>query len=323
MSEPLPVDANSETHVNASGSIEEVLPNLCQRLRRRMTWILSVQRIPPQDWEDLIQTALLQAVSKWSEIRDPEAWLLATLSNRCLMYRRRRLVESCRFVELDAAVEATAASVAEQAKCDLLADLKAACRNLPPSQHLLVVCCCHLGLSPTESASATGLAHGSVRKTLSRAYARLRELLGELPRPARARASARSVRRRSPNRRPRAPAAWTAAVRTWLIEAGYTAWTSKSYRAHLSSAGLALGDRPLTELTPDALASYRTEQIQHGQARGKHMGARLQVLCTFLTWAGKCGLHGIDADNLRLALLGSQVARRCPSASRRAELGTT
>jgi DNA-directed RNA polymerase specialized sigma24 family protein len=56
------------------------------KLRR----ILFRYRIPARDADDLLQETLLVLVSKQENVRNPDAWLQATLSNRCVLYWRQR-----------------------------------------------------------------------------------------------------------------------------------------------------------------------------------------------------------------------------------------
>src|SRR5258708_39930402 len=118
--------------VSESRSIDDVLADVYQGLRRPIGRVLQRYRIPVEDAEDLIQTVLLLAVSKWSAIRDPEAWLIGTLQNRCILYWRGRLQFKRRFVQLDATAEPAAAPA--QARWELLAGLGAASRPLPAHQ---------------------------------------------------------------------------------------------------------------------------------------------------------------------------------------------
>ena len=199
--------------MNEGHAVAELTPEVYQRLRRRMELVLYGYRIPRQDREDLVQTTWLLAASQWGKIRQPEAWVLGTLRNRCLIYQRDRLQHACRFVPLDGIGEAAAAIAPMPSKGELLADLGAAWRRLPRTQRRLVWLRFHLGLTSREAARAAGLARDSVRKILNRAQARLRELLGEPPRVG---ASPRPARRRLRRRRAPAPPAWRAAVDAWL-----------------------------------------------------------------------------------------------------------
>jgi RNA polymerase sigma factor (sigma-70 family) len=67
-------------------SLAESLERVGPKLRR----ILFRYRIPARDADDLLQETFLVLVSKQESVRNPEAWLQVTLSNRCVLYWRRR-----------------------------------------------------------------------------------------------------------------------------------------------------------------------------------------------------------------------------------------
>lgn len=67
-------------------SLAEALERMGPKLRR----ILFRYRIPARDADDLLQETFLVLVSKQESVRNPDAWLQATLSNRCVLYWRRR-----------------------------------------------------------------------------------------------------------------------------------------------------------------------------------------------------------------------------------------
>lgn len=67
-------------------SLAEVLERVGPRLRR----ILFRYRIPARDADALLEETFLVLVSKQESVRNPDAWLQATLSNRCVLYWRRR-----------------------------------------------------------------------------------------------------------------------------------------------------------------------------------------------------------------------------------------
>ena len=79
------LDQNLETQQD-DWSLDDLLRSLQGRLER----ILFRYQIPPQDSEDVLQEAVLTLIYKRTKIRDPEAWLVATLRNRCLMYWRSK-----------------------------------------------------------------------------------------------------------------------------------------------------------------------------------------------------------------------------------------
>lgn len=277
--------------VSDSRPIEEMLSD--RRLRRSMGRVLYEYRIPVQDAEDLIQDAMLLAVSKWSGIWAPEAWLFATLRNRCILYWRAHAQHDRRFAQLDDTAMQPA-SAPEQARWELLADLGAALRRLPATQRRLVVLRCRLGLTSPEAATAIGLANVSVRKVFNRGLARLREELGEPP--------------RRPQGRPRladprpVPTEWSAAVDVWLEASSLHLRTRRNYRLHLTAAGSAIG-RSLAELAPANLAAYRAALLADGRAPGTHVCVLVAVR-SFLLWAGEHGLHPIDEESLKTALRG-------------------
>lgn len=290
--------------VSESLSIDDVLPEVYRQLRGQIARVLQKYCIPVEDAEDLVQTVLLLAVTKWSGIRDPEAWLVGTLQKRCILYWRGQMQHRRRFEQLDDATALLAAAPA-QARWELLADLGAAARRLPTSQRRLVVLRFQLGLTPPEAAAAAGLAPSSVRKILSRGLAGLREQLSE-PRPQR---PAR------PRRRP--PAAWRAAVASWLGASSLRSHTRGVYRSHVAAAEASMGSPPLAKLAPAHLATYRAALLEDGRAPGTHV-CELMALRSFLLWALERGLHGVDAESLRTALRGWHLGERRRRAAPRA-----
>lgn len=68
----------------------ETLGELATRLEPRLKQIVHRYRIPAQDAEDLLQTALIATLRNWPDLADPEGWLIRTVINQCLMYHRSR-----------------------------------------------------------------------------------------------------------------------------------------------------------------------------------------------------------------------------------------
>lgn len=68
----------------------EPLEELAQRLEPRLKQLMARYRIPAQDAEDLVQTALIATLRSYSTLADPEGWLVRTVINQCLMYHRSR-----------------------------------------------------------------------------------------------------------------------------------------------------------------------------------------------------------------------------------------
>lgn len=159
----------------AEPSLEEILARAEPRLKR----VLSRYRIPAQDADDLLQETFLIMVSKWGSIRNPDAWLLATLSNRCIIYWRKYrnrlwdLVDTA-ILELLAEAEAPA-----QEKSNLRFDLDSLLSALPDRCRSMLRLRYGLGCSTAEAAERTGYCKSSVRKVTRRCLAALtQQLLG-------------------------------------------------------------------------------------------------------------------------------------------------
>ncbi|HJX26346.1 MAG TPA: sigma-70 family RNA polymerase sigma factor [Thermoanaerobaculia bacterium] len=71
-------------------SEEPELAALLERVGPRLKRILYRFRIPARDADTLLEETLLILVSKQGSVRSADAWLLATLSNRCVLYWRGR-----------------------------------------------------------------------------------------------------------------------------------------------------------------------------------------------------------------------------------------
>ena len=157
-------------------SLEELL----ETLRRRLERILFRYQIPPEDSDDVLQEAVLTLIYKRPKIRDPEAWLVATLRNRCLMYwrsRRSRLYDAVdtHILELVAKPGGT-----PQEHQDVQADLEQALSQLPERCRTLLRLRYGLGYKPAEVAERMGYRPSSIRKITSRCLSALTRQLEEL-----------------------------------------------------------------------------------------------------------------------------------------------
>jgi RNA polymerase sigma factor (sigma-70 family) len=159
---------------------ESTFEDLIERVHPRLRRVLSRYRIPPQDAEDLIQEAFLILVTKWGTVQNPEAWLLATLANRCIIYWRKsrsRLWDLVDGVVLELLAEAGPPA---QDGMDLRMDLEALVANLPDRCRSLLRLRYQLGCTTTETAEKTGYCRSSIRKVTRRCIAALAtQLLGQ------------------------------------------------------------------------------------------------------------------------------------------------
>jgi RNA polymerase sigma factor (sigma-70 family) len=152
---------------------KEPLEQLLRRLRPRLKQVLARYRVPAHDAEDLVQEALVATIQKWGEIQDPEAWILVTLRNRCVVYWRKRrtsLYNSVDTVILELLTEPVAAP---QERAELLWDLNDLMENLPARCRKLLRLRYGLGYDSSEVAEQMGYHPSSVRKVARRCMAAL------------------------------------------------------------------------------------------------------------------------------------------------------
>lgn len=120
-----------------------------------------------------MQEALVSTIQKWDEIQDPEAWLMVTLRNRCVVYWRKRrnaLYNSVDTAILELLSEPVAAP---QEKAELLWDLNNLLEELPPRCRKLLRLRYGLGFDSAEVAEQMGYHPSSVRKVARRCMAAL------------------------------------------------------------------------------------------------------------------------------------------------------
>lgn len=154
---------------------EESLDELLVRLRPRLKQVLYRYQVPPEDAEDILQEALLATVLKWERIRNPEAWLVVTLKNRCLMYWRRRRGSICTPMDAITLELVSEPEQPVQEREHLRWDVESMIDNLPRRHQDLLRLRYLMGHTPSEVADHLGYRRSSVRKLASRALARLSE----------------------------------------------------------------------------------------------------------------------------------------------------
>ncbi|HET9225597.1 MAG TPA: sigma-70 family RNA polymerase sigma factor [Thermoanaerobaculia bacterium] len=168
-----PREAKDQMAVSDQPAGRESIDQLLRRLRPRLKQVLGRYRIPAHDAEDLIQEALISTIQKWETIQDPEAWLLVTLRNRCVVYWRKRrntLYNSVDTAILELLSEPVAAP---QERAELLWDLNNLLEELPPRCRKLLQLRYGLGYDSSEVAEKMGYHPSSVRKVARRCMAAL------------------------------------------------------------------------------------------------------------------------------------------------------
>jgi RNA polymerase sigma-70 factor (ECF subfamily) len=153
--------------------VEATLEGFLSRFRPRLKALFAHYKIPPQDTEDILQQALLALVYQRQAVRDPEAWLVGTLRNKCLLYwreHRRKLYDN-----VDAAVlecMAQPMSPAQEGN-DLRRDLETAMELLPERCRSLLSLRYRQGYEPPELAERLGYSPASISKITTRCLAAL------------------------------------------------------------------------------------------------------------------------------------------------------
>ncbi|MEM7480328.1 MAG: RNA polymerase sigma factor [Acidobacteriota bacterium] len=159
-----------------SSSLEALL----ERSRGRLGRVLYRYRIPAQDAEDLLQETFLILVRQWETIRNPDAWLLVTLRNRCVIYWRRHKIRLFDMVD-DAILEFLADGRApSQEKADLKVDLEEVLERLPLRCRRVLRLRYGLGFTAAEAGKRLGYQPSSIPKVTHRCLAQLAQQLLEV-----------------------------------------------------------------------------------------------------------------------------------------------
>lgn len=153
--------------------VDTSLEDFLKRVRPRLKAQFQRYSIPPQDTEDILQQALLALIYQRQAIRDPEAWLIGTVRNKCLLYwraHRRKLYEA-----VDAAVLECMAEPLQPAQetSDVRRDLAAAIEELPERCRSLLSLRYQQGYEPAEVAERLGYSQSSISKITQRCLAAL------------------------------------------------------------------------------------------------------------------------------------------------------
>jgi RNA polymerase sigma-70 factor (ECF subfamily) len=158
---------------DVGGAIDTLIDRLQPKLRR----ILSRYRLPPEDAEDVLQQSLLDFVYKRHTLYNPEAWLLATVRNRSIIYWRQRRSQICEAVDSSILELVAKPQAPSQGQIALRHDLERVLDRLPPRCRSLLKLRYAYGFKPTEVAEQLGYRPSSVRKVTSRCLARLNQHL--------------------------------------------------------------------------------------------------------------------------------------------------
>ena len=153
--------------------VESSLESFLRGVQPRLKVLFVRYRIPLQDTEDILQQALLALVYQRQAVRDPAAWLLGTVRNKCLLYwreQRRKLYESVDEAVLDLMAEPLAP---DQEGRDLRRDLATVIERLPERCRSLLALRYRQGYEPPELAERLGYSPASISKITTRCLAAL------------------------------------------------------------------------------------------------------------------------------------------------------
>jgi len=153
------------------------LEDFLKRVRPKLKSLFARYRVPPQDTEDILQQALLALIYRWNTVRDPEAWMMGTLRNKCLVYwrdRRRKLYDS-----VDASVLEWIAKpeAPQQERSDLWKDLQTLMARLPSRCRSMLWMRYRMGYDTPEIAERMGYSPNSISKVSARCLASLTEAM--------------------------------------------------------------------------------------------------------------------------------------------------
>jgi len=157
----------------AEPTLEEILKRTEPKLKR----VLSRYRIPAQDADDLLQETFLIMVSKAGSIRNADAWLVATLANRCIIYWRKHRAKLWDLVDTTILELLVDVEVAPQERADLRYDLDSLLSELPDRCRSLLRLRYGFGYGTAETAEKMGYCKSSIRKVTRRCLAALTEQL--------------------------------------------------------------------------------------------------------------------------------------------------
>ena len=126
-----------------------------------------------------MQEAFLILVTKWGTVENPEAWVVATLANRCIIYWRKSRSRLWDLVDGAVLELLSDAGAPAQDGFELRVDLERLVANLPARCQSLLRLRYQLGCTAIETADRTGYCRSSIRKVTRRCISALAtQLLG-------------------------------------------------------------------------------------------------------------------------------------------------
>jgi RNA polymerase sigma factor (sigma-70 family) len=156
---------------------EGELPTVVERMRPKLHALFYRFRLSPEDAEDVLQSALVQALVRWPEIRNKDGWLYGTVFRMCRGSRRSAWKRDVVPMDPQDLEWVGAATAPPQERVECLADVERACRSLSRRQGRVLMLRHGHGLRAAEVAAEVGVQPSSVRKMARRAMAQVRAAL--------------------------------------------------------------------------------------------------------------------------------------------------
>lgn len=152
---------------------DRTLRELLEAIRPRLKRLLRSYDIPPEDAEDILQEAILEALRKWGTIRQKDTWLLGTVRIKCSHYWKRRRGDRVEAFDLAVLEELSGPQAPAQEQAEISMDLRSLTRGVDGRHRAALWLRFGVGLSADEVARQLGYSAASIRKLTGRCLARL------------------------------------------------------------------------------------------------------------------------------------------------------
>lgn len=162
------------------GASEAEVEVLLSVLRPRFRSVFRRFAIPPPDGDDLLQQTFLAFIVQRTQVRNPEAWLTATLKNQCRLYWRNRRRNLCEAVDATLLEELAGDDGRGPERLELKHDLDRALGHVPPRCRRLLRARYYEGCRGAEVARLSGYRASGVYKVINRCIAALTHQLASL-----------------------------------------------------------------------------------------------------------------------------------------------
>ena len=154
-----------------AAQFETWLGDLLERVEIRARPIFHRFGLGREDAEDLLQQTCMIFLRKRSEIHNPEAWMLGTIRNQCLMLLRRRHRSLAQRVDQAVLEQIAGSGESGQVAADLRHDLERVLLDVPERCHRLLRLRYLEGCEASELALQLGYKQSGIYKLVERCLA--------------------------------------------------------------------------------------------------------------------------------------------------------